>query len=62
MERCGKLYEAIQFYKRAVQLVPDIEIRLDYVSKKKSEKQDSLTSENLEGTYFRYTIDFIFIA
>lgn len=27
-EQLGKLYEAIQFYKRAVQLVPDIEIRL----------------------------------
>ncbi|KAI4475720.1 hypothetical protein M0802_015056 [Mischocyttarus mexicanus] len=27
-EQNGKLYEAIQFYKRAVQLVPDIEFRL----------------------------------
>lgn len=27
-EQCGKLYEAIQFYRRAVQLVPDVEFRL----------------------------------
>ncbi|KAG8237810.1 hypothetical protein J437_LFUL002418, partial [Ladona fulva] len=27
-ERAGKLYEAIQWYRRAVQLVPDIESRL----------------------------------
>lgn len=35
MERAGKLYEAIQFYRRAVQLVPDIEFRLDYANKNK---------------------------
>lgn len=29
MERGGKLYEAIQYYRRAVQLVPDVEFRLD---------------------------------
>lgn len=29
MERSGKLYEAIQFYRRAVQIVPDIEFRLE---------------------------------
>lgn len=57
MERSGKLYEAIQFYKRAVQLVPDIEFRLDYVTKKKPEKQDILTTKNLEGTG-RYRIIF----
>lgn len=59
LERSGKLYEAIQFYKRAVQLVPDIEIRLDYATKKKSEKQDIYTTENLEGTLntqFRFII------
>ena len=27
-ENKGKLYEAIQFYRRAVQLVPDIELRI----------------------------------
>lgn len=27
-EQNGKLYEAIQYYRRAVQLVPDIEFRL----------------------------------
>ncbi|XP_044262113.1 F-box only protein 9 [Tribolium madens] len=29
LEKSGKLYEAIQFYRRAVQLVPDIEFRID---------------------------------
>lgn len=38
MERTGKLYEAIQFYKRAVQIVPDIEFRL-HESKTKSEQK-----------------------
>lgn len=33
MEKSGKLYEAIQFYRRAVQLVPDIEFRIDYIYK-----------------------------
>lgn len=33
MERTGKLYEAIQFYRRAVQIVPDIEFRLDNKNK-----------------------------
>ncbi|KAJ8976327.1 hypothetical protein NQ317_010094 [Molorchus minor] len=32
MEKTGKLYEAIQFYRRAVQIVPDIEFRLDKIS------------------------------
>lgn len=27
-ERSGRLYEAIQFYKKAVQLVPDIEFKI----------------------------------
>jgi hypothetical protein len=34
MEKAGQLYEAIQFYRRAVQLVPDIEFRLDNLTKK----------------------------
>lgn len=29
LEKAGKLYEAIQFYRKAVQLVPDIEYKLD---------------------------------
>lgn len=28
LERCGKLYEAIQHYKRAMQILPDVEMRL----------------------------------
>ncbi|KAL1506487.1 hypothetical protein ABEB36_005845 [Hypothenemus hampei] len=32
-EKSGKLYEAIQFYRKAVQLVPDIEYKLDYRSR-----------------------------
>ncbi|KAF5286168.1 hypothetical protein FQR65_LT12926 [Abscondita terminalis] len=39
MERSGQLYEAIQFYKRAVQLVPDIEFRLDTKTKKTKHKK-----------------------
>lgn len=35
MERHGKLYEAIQYYRRAVQLVPDIEFRIEDSSKSK---------------------------
>ncbi|KAF7282466.1 F-box only protein 9 [Rhynchophorus ferrugineus] len=30
MEKSGKLYEAIQYYRKAVQIVPDIESKLDY--------------------------------
>jgi hypothetical protein len=36
MEKAGQLYEAIQFYRRAVQLVPDIEFRLDNLTKNKT--------------------------
>ncbi|XP_017777306.1 PREDICTED: F-box only protein 9 isoform X2 [Nicrophorus vespilloides] len=32
LERSGQLYEAIQCYKRAVQLVPDIEFRIDDIN------------------------------
>lgn len=38
-EQTGKLYEAIQFYKRAVQLVPDIEFRLYESSKPKQRER-----------------------
>lgn len=31
-EQTGALYEAVSFYKRAMQLVPDIEMRIDYSS------------------------------
>lgn len=33
MENAGKAYEAIQFYRKAVQIVPDIEFKLDYRTK-----------------------------
>lgn len=49
-EQSRKFYEAIQFYKRAVQLVPDIEVRL-YESTKtkvrdKFDADDSLDTLN----------------
>ncbi|KAJ8942964.1 hypothetical protein NQ318_016739 [Aromia moschata] len=43
LEKAGKLYEAIQFYRRAVQIVPDIEFRLDKIAKPKL--KDRLVSE-----------------
>ncbi|XP_054003307.1 F-box only protein 9 [Hylaeus anthracinus] len=46
-EQSRKFYEAIQFYKRAVQLVPDIEFRL-YDSTKLKSNDDSL--EDLDNT------------
>lgn len=33
MEKSGKMYEAIQFYRRAVQIVPDIEFKVEIASK-----------------------------
>lgn len=33
MEKEGKMYEAIQFYRRAVQIVPDIEFKVDITPK-----------------------------
>ncbi|CAH0552549.1 unnamed protein product [Brassicogethes aeneus] len=42
MERSGKLYEAIQFYRRAVQIVPDIEFRLDAPKGSKKEKTNKI--------------------
>ena len=45
-EQNGKLYEAIQFYRRAVQLVPDIEFRLYDANKvKPRERQETDNSE-----------------
>ncbi|XP_057651271.1 F-box only protein 9 [Diorhabda carinulata] len=44
MENSGKLYEAIQYYKQAVQIVPDVEYLLHKKSKMKL-KQDSLERE-----------------
>ncbi|KDR08236.1 F-box only protein 9 [Zootermopsis nevadensis] len=46
-EQSGKLYEAIQFYRRAVQLVPDIEFRLYDTSKlKPRERREIGNSED----------------
>jgi hypothetical protein len=41
-EQNGKLYEAIQFYRRAVQLVPDIEFRLYDASKLKPRERQEM--------------------
>lgn len=47
-EQTGKLYEAIQFYKRAVQLVPDIEFRL-YESTKQKTRERIDTEDGIES-------------
>ncbi|XP_075228192.1 F-box only protein 9 isoform X2 [Lycorma delicatula] len=46
-EQAGKLYEAIQFYRKAVQLVPDIEFKLYESSKQRPPERNIL--ENNEG-------------
>lgn len=48
-EQTGKLYEAIQFYKRAVQLVPDIEFRLYESTKVKPQRFDPDERLNLDN-------------
>ncbi|EZA48079.1 F-box only protein 9 [Ooceraea biroi] len=45
-EQSRKFYEAIQFYKRAVQLVPDIEVRLYESTKTKA--KDRFEDDNLD--------------
>jgi len=45
-EQTRKFYEAIQFYKRAVQLVPDIEVRLYESTKTKT--KDRFEDDNLD--------------
>lgn len=47
-ERAGKLYEAIQFYKRAVQLVPDVEFKL-YESTKSKPRMRLDTDKSSDG-------------
>lgn len=37
-EQDGKLYEAVKFYRQAVQLVPDIEFRLYEVTKARAQQ------------------------
>ncbi|KAF2885110.1 hypothetical protein ILUMI_21044 [Ignelater luminosus] len=48
LERNGQLYEAIQYYRRAVQLVPDIEFRLDNKIKNKTKEYQG-SEENVDG-------------
>lgn len=52
MEKSGKLYEAIQFYRRAMQLVPDIEFRLYDTSKTKSKEQQNMKEDLLYGKFY----------
>lgn len=47
-EQSGKLYEAIQFYRRAVQLVPDIEFKL-YESSKKITRKPRPRNDTVES-------------
>ncbi|XP_076457204.1 F-box only protein 9-like [Babylonia areolata] len=48
-EQDGALYEAIKYYRRAMQLVPDIEFKIDfYQNKSPRERQDSESS--IEGS------------
>ncbi|KAK2160210.1 hypothetical protein LSH36_138g09025 [Paralvinella palmiformis] len=54
-EHGGRLYDAIKYYRRAVQLVPDIEFRIqDYRPRRRSETTDSESSlgsrANSKGT------------
>lgn len=49
-EQNGKLYEAIQFYRRAVQLVPDIEFRLYDASKLKPRERHEI--DNSAGNIY----------
>uniref|UniRef100_A0A1B6DUW8 F-box only protein 9 n=1 Tax=Clastoptera arizonana TaxID=38151 RepID=A0A1B6DUW8_9HEMI len=46
-EQKGKLYEAIQFYRRAVQLVPDIEFKI-YESTKQKQRLDIPETEDVQ--------------
>ncbi|XP_050297152.1 F-box only protein 9 [Anthonomus grandis grandis] len=50
LERSGKLYEAIQCYKKAVQLVPDIEFKLDYRPKPTVTEVEDNEFEEVENT------------
>lgn len=51
MERAGKLYEAIQFYRRAVQIVPDIEFKIDNSAKSKIRDMEGF-EESDNGMYY----------
>ncbi|KAL5013327.1 hypothetical protein ScPMuIL_007597 [Solemya velum] len=51
-EQCGALYEAIQFYRRAMQLVPDIESKIDFDLTRgprvRQESENSISSLDFE--------------
>ncbi|XP_021356200.1 F-box only protein 9-like [Mizuhopecten yessoensis] len=52
-EQCGSLYEAISFYRRAMHLVPDIEMRIDYTclirpQRVRQESESSVNSVDFE--------------
>lgn len=47
-EQAGKLYEAIQFYKKAVQLVPDIEFKLYESSKQRPTERNKVSENSLD--------------
>lgn len=48
-EQDGKLYEAVKFYRQAVQLVPDIEFRLYEMSKAKTQQ-----AQPVEGNFLSH--------
>ncbi|KAL0831798.1 hypothetical protein ABMA28_001333 [Loxostege sticticalis] len=51
MERGGKLYEAIQHYKRAMQILPDVETRLYESSDIRADTPEEEEVEEVERTY-----------
>lgn len=53
-EQVGKMYEAIQFYRRAVQLVPDIEFRLYETNKNKMAKQPAEIQKDEDDLVHEY--------
>jgi len=55
LEKAGKLYEAIQFYRKAVQLVPDIEYKLDSRPRQTVNETDI---EHCEGTFIKVKFQF----
>ncbi|KAJ3640634.1 hypothetical protein Zmor_027186 [Zophobas morio] len=57
MEKNGKLYEAIQFYRRAVQLVPDIESRIDNVPRNKPLQEHIPEDENSDKEEYNESDD-----
>jgi F-box protein 9 len=48
-EQNGKLYEAISYYRRAVQLVPDVEFRIEYQKAPTRDRQESESSVDSGG-------------